>query len=387
MKHLGLKALILLAVVALASSILAGCTGCNSDKKASNFTLTGEKLSADLEGKYVYVFSNGRLPIDSALVQDGKFTLVVDSVTTSDVFTLSDRVTGSASFIPEAGKAELRTADGTFADAAVYSVSPENGLNTMITEYSKRKTEIEAPLLADNEGWYQRWQKRDSLPAKEVAALEAEKFALDSVYNAQMNAFYKKEYEANKENVIGALTFAHLGFKGEAGYIEAYEAASEAVREYSYNKYIYELYMKSQKSAVGSPYLDIEMTNDKGEVKKISDLWKKDTYLLIDFWASWCGPCRKAMPHLAGLNKKLGDKLTVLSIGGLQETPEQNQKAMEDLKMDWTTFFDAKSVAADAYGVTAIPNLVLIAPDGTIIERSNDPAAIDAKLKEAGLLK
>ena len=92
------------------------------------------------------------------------------------------------------------------------------------------------------------------------------------------------------------------------------------------------------------------------------------------------------MPHLSNLNKTIGDKLTVLSIGGLQETREQNEKAKAELNMDWTTFFDAESVAADVYGVTAIPNLVLIAPDGTILVRTNDPADVDAKLKEVGLL-
>lgn len=92
------------------------------------------------------------------------------------------------------------------------------------------------------------------------------------------------------------------------------------------------------------------------------------------------------MPHLSKLNKTLGDKLTVLSIGGLQETPEQSQKAREELGMNWTTFFDAESRAADVYGVTAIPNLVLVSPDGTILVRTNDPAEVDAKLKEAVLL-
>lgn len=359
---------------------------CQSEKTASNFTLTASGLSADLNGKYVYVFANSRQPLDSVLVQDGAFTLVMDSVSTSDLYSISDRITGSASFVPEAGSAYLRTETGTFQDAYVYSTTPENGLNTQISEFSKRKAAVENPLLDRHQVWFEKWQKKDSLPENEVAALMTEKETIDSLYTATMNDFHTKEYEANKDNLIGALIFGYLGFNSEKDFITRYEQASDAVKNYSFNKSTYELYKKSQATAVGSKYIDVEMTDEKGATKKISDLWKADTYLLIDFWASWCGPCRAAMPHLSNLNKTLGDKLTVLSIGGLQETKEQNEKAKEDLGINWTNYFDANGTAADVYGVTAIPNLVLVSPDGTILVRTNDPAEVDTKLKEVGLL-
>ena len=371
---------------ALALSAAALLFGCQGEKQATDFTLTASGLSADLNGKYVYVFAMGRQPIDSVLVTDGAFTLVMDSASNFDVYTLSDRVTGAVSFVPEAGKAELRTETGTFDGAAVYSVVPENGLNTKVSEYTKRKSNVEGPLLARHQAWYEKWQKKDSLPAEEVEGLTAEKAEIDSVYTATMNAFHQSEYDANKDNIVGALVFGYLQFKDEKEYISRYEEASEAVKEYAFNKENYKLMKKSAETAVGAKYVDVEMKDDQGVTKKISDLWKPETYLLIDFWASWCGPCRAAMPHLSGLNKTIGDKLTVLSIGGLQETREQNEKAKAELNMDWTTFFDAESVAADVYGVTAIPNLVLIAPDGTILVRTNDPADVDAKLKEVGIL-
>ncbi len=374
----------LLALLAVASAaLLAGCGG---EKSASTFTLTGSGLSSDLNGKYVYVFAYSREPIDSVLVQDGSFKLLIDSVSTSDVYTISDRVTGSAAFVPEAGTAELRTETGTFDGALVYSVTPENGLNTQISEFSKRKSEVENPLLARHQTWFEQWQKKDSLPAEEVKKLEAEKQLIDSLYMSEMNTFHQKEYEANKDNLVGAMIFGYLPFENENDFITRYEAASDAVKNYYFNRENYALFKKSASTDAGAEFVDVSMTDDKGVTKKISELWKPDTYLLIDFWASWCGPCRASMPHLSKLNKTLGDKLTVLSIGGLQETPEQNQKAREELGMNWTTFFDAESKAADVYGVTAIPNLVLVSPDGTILVRTNDPAEVDAKLKEAGLL-
>ena len=374
----------LLPWLAVASvSLLAGCGG---GKSAATFTLTGSGLSSDLNGKYVYVFAYSREPMDSVLVQNGSFKLVIDSVSTSDIYTLSDRVTGSVSFVPEPGTAELRTETGTFKDALVYSVMPENGLNTQISEFSKRKSEVEDPLLARHQAWFEQWQKRDSLSLEGVAKLESEKQLIDSLYESGMNAFHQKEYEANKDNLVGALVFGYLPFEDESDFIARYDAAGDVVKNYYFNKEIYSLYKKSASTAVGTKYVDVSMTDDKGVTKSISELWKPDTYLLVDFWASWCGPCRAAMPHLAKLNKALGDKLTVLSIGGLQETPEQNQKAREELGMNWITFFDAGSKAADVYGVTAIPNLVLISPDGTILVRTNDPDEVDAKLKEAGLL-
>ena len=378
MKSLGL----LTALSLSAAFALSGCV----DSSAPAFTLTGTGLSADLNGKYLYFLENSRQPFDSVLVQDGAFTYTMDSVSTERIISITDMKVGGTVFVPEAGKAELRTSDGTLTDAYVFSIEPENGLNTQLYEFNTRKTAVEKPILDRLEIWNEQYKLRDSLPEAKMAELTAEKALIDSIYSAEMGRFYEKEFAQNKDNIIGGIIFPNLGFEDEKDFMTQYEAASSAVQNYPFNKSTYELYKKSGLTAVGADFTDVTMTDDKGNQQKISDLWRPDTYLLIDFWASWCGPCRKAMPHLAELHQKLGDKLTVLSIGGLQETPEQNAKAREELNMTWTTFFDANSDAANVYGVTAIPNLVLVGPDSKILVRTNDPDEIDAKLKEVGLL-
>lgn len=375
----------LLPLLACTLLLLPSCSG---EKQSQSFTLSGSGLSSDLNGKYLYVFANSREPMDSVLVNDGAFTLTIDSVKSTQVYSLTDRQSGGVSFVTEIGKAELKSPDGSLQEAEILSVEPKDGANTKLTEYSKRKAAIEQPILNRHNAWYEKFKviKKDNPNSDGTPELLKEKAEIDSVYSTNMRSFYTSEYDANKDNIVGAVAFGQLPFEDKADFINRYEAATEVVKNYGYNHTLYNLYKKSQDASAGAKYKDIEMTDDKGTKKKISDLWKPETYLLIDFWASWCGPCRAAMPHLSTLNKSIGDKLTILSIGGMQETATQNEKARQELGMDWTTFFDSGAISADEYGVSSIPTLILIAPDGTILARSNDPAVIDAKLKEVGLL-
>ena len=93
----------------------------------------------------------------------------------------------------------------------------------------------------------------------------------------------------------------------------------------------------------------------------------------------------RTMSHLAEIAKSHAGTINVLSVGGLNETPEANAKAREELGMTWSTFFDSKSSLADAYGVKSIPTLILISPEGTIVLKTNRPDEVSDKISELGL--
>ena len=86
-------------------------------------------------------------------------------------------------------------------------------------------------------------------------------------------------------------------------------------------------------------------------------------FVLIDFWATWCGPCRAAIPELNAIHKKFGDKLVVI---GLSDETEDKVKAMETPKIEYASAIDTKARMKKAVEVKGIPHVMLIDPDGIV---------------------
>ena len=90
---------------------------------------------------------------------------------------------------------------------------------------------------------------------------------------------------------------------------------------------------------------------------------RKGKFVLIDFWATWCPPCRKAIPELNSLQKKFGDKLVVI---GLSDEPEAKVKGMTTPQIDYAVAIDTKARTKTAVGVSGIPHVLLIDPQGIV---------------------
>ena len=85
--------------------------------------------------------------------------------------------------------------------------------------------------------------------------------------------------------------------------------------------------------------------------------------MLIDFWATWCGPCRKAIPELNALHKKFGSKLVVI---GISDEPEAKVKSMADPKIEYSSAIDTQGRTKKAVGVSGIPHVMIIDPQGIV---------------------
>lgn len=130
--------------------------------------------------------------------------------------------------------------------------------------------------------------------------------------------------------------------------------------------------LSAQKTtAVGQPYVNIEGTDINGNSVSLSDYVGKGNYVLVDMWASWCGPCKREIPNLANLYNLYKDKgLTVLGIY-VWDKIENLAPAMEAEKITWPQIIDSNETATKLYGVQGIPCIMLIGPDGTILDRTN----------------
>ena len=108
----------------------------------------------------------------------------------------------------------------------------------------------------------------------------------------------------------------------------------------------------------------------KKEVK-FSDYVGKGTYVLVDFWSPWCGPCRREVPNIKTVYEQYKDKgLEVLSLAVWERKPQSHTiEVADNLGMDWLHINNCGTVPTDIYGVDGIPHIMLIGPDGTILKR------------------
>ncbi len=135
--------------------------------------------------------------------------------------------------------------------------------------------------------------------------------------------------------------------------------------------------------AVGQPAPEISLPNPEGKIVPLSSM--KGQYVLVDFWAKWCGPCRKENPNVVAAYQKYKDKgFTVYGVS-LDRSREDWLQAIEEDNLTWTHVSDLKywqSEAAKTYNITGIPFSLLLDPNGIIVAKNLRGAALHQKLAE-----
>lgn len=142
---------------------------------------------------------------------------------------------------------------------------------------------------------------------------------------------------------------------------------------------------KRKATDVGQKFTDFEMHTPEGKAVKLSDYVGKGKVVLVDFWASWCGPCRREMPELVKAYAKYKNKNFEIVGVSLDQSGESWKEAISKLKITWPQMSDLKywnCEGAKLYAVSGIPHTVLIDGKGTIIARGLQGDELQQKLAE-----
>lgn len=135
----------------------------------------------------------------------------------------------------------------------------------------------------------------------------------------------------------------------------------------------------------GSTVIDLSMPDMDGKRVKLTDWVGKGKYVLVDFWASWCGPCRQEMPNVVEAYKKYkGDKFEIVGVS-FDNNAAAWKGAVKNLGMTWPQMSDLKgwqSQGASAYGIMSIPSNILFSPEGKVVALDLRGSDLSDKLAE-----
>lgn len=134
----------------------------------------------------------------------------------------------------------------------------------------------------------------------------------------------------------------------------------------------------------GAQYTDIALQTPEGESTRLADYIEKGKFNFIDFWASWCGPCRAAIPNVKEMYQLLGDKVNIISVS-VDRKNEDWQKAMKEENMPWRQLITTKEGTrqlGEDYMLQYVPTLIVIDHEGHIQMYTNEPDKAHRYLEE-----
>lgn len=337
------------------AALLASCAGGN------NCHISGTADGA-AEGDSVFLIDGtSHLNLDTTTISGGQFTFNYQADTTKYAIircnVAADSSSCSGSVFLEAGdinvtlakKAGDSRAKGTPTNNISAALS--DSINSIISEITAIEEQAGDTTLSETD--------RKALSAK-----------ADSLYDNSYVAFFKKSAAENIGNAAGLRILNQIAYALELNELDSLLQQVPALyhNDGTYTKLTDRVeHMKAV--AVGQPFTDFSLPSPEGEMVNLGDIVKANKVVLIDFWASWCGPCRREMPTIVRAYELYKDK--GLEIVGVSQdyTAEAWTNGINTLGITWPQMSALKgwdNEGVKLYAISSIPSTVII-KDGVIV--------------------
>ena len=359
------------------AAILIICGACtNASEKKVKYAVSGTTPADEM----VYLIDRlTNEPIDSIKASNGKFEFSGEQDKDALLSVQREGSEWQVLFFNDGTPVEINLDDNTLKGS---------DLNQRLTDCDLATSEAISAISKLSE-------ELNALPEEEQEARQKEfedraMKAYDNIGEA-----FKKVLNDNRDNLIPAAFIGNIAqFLNEEEMEEALDEKYPYMQHPISKKLKEQLdaYKAQQKEAeeakqkiIGQKFTDFEQQDVDGKTHKLSEYAGKGKWVMVDFWASWCGPCRGEMPNVVEAYKKYHAKGFDIVGVSYDQNKEAWVKAIGDLNMAWVQLSDLKgweNATSAIYGINSIPASLLINPEGVIVERDLRGEGLQKKLAE-----
>jgi len=365
--------------ILFAGLLAVGMISCNNTGKADkNFTLN-VTVKNGMDGALISLKDRQDaqwVTVDSAFLKDGKVSLSGNVDSPQIFYVFIDNVRGALPVFVEKGSITVNADTKNLRNATVEGSKSNDEyhkfMGDVMGSFDKKIRE-----LGSKYGAAQR--SGDTVTMKK---LEDEYEGIENDRKQAMLDYAKN----NNTSIVATYIIFSNSYMFDLNELEkATDSFNKSIQNTKYAKLLKERVATLKSVEVGQPYVDFTLKDPTGKPISLKSVVDKNKYVLVDFWASWCQPCRGENPNVVEAFNKYHDKgFTVFGVS-FDDNKDNWVKAIKDDNLTWLHVSDLKgwgNAAGKLYGVQSIPQNILIGPEGTIIAKNVRGQELQDKLKE-----